>query len=375
MRSIRWASLLFACVAVISNAAWAEEDAQKAARRHLDGLRGVQVTKGKAALNALNKKMDDAWTFIKGHPEGIALVQEELAKAITAPKPDQFFLLDMAYLSVDTLGAKALEPATAALERIDPASGIIQANKEELFHFIMKMGELGASSGQYLAQLDRIYLQHEESLDYFKAPHVVRFVPFDVRCMVYGACGSAAADHLAALLPASKSPARILQVLSAIGSEANVPGAKAAMKAGADYDVISAGLTFMMQLGGPSGREAVLALDQAKFSGKARAFLAQTRPAVEAVNFDAFVATLTKLDPKSVSDEKLQTLLDKMEANDGADDETPPAAMVKSGLATDALLTQLKRIRARSFRRQNNHVLEELPITNMVINALQFKPR
>jgi hypothetical protein len=93
------------------------------------------------------------------------------------------------------------------------------------------------------------------------------------------------------------------------------------------------------------------------------------------VNFDALVAALTKLDPALVGDEKLLKLLDNMEAKDGADDETPPAAMVKSGLATDALLAQLKRIRARSFRRQNNHVLEELPVTNMVINTLQFKPR
>jgi hypothetical protein len=358
-----------------SGSAWAQADVQKEARRKLDDLRGIQVTKGKAALNALNKKMDDAWTFIKGHPEANALVQEELAKAIAAPKADQFFLLDMAYLSVETLGAKALEPATAALERLDPASGIVQANKEELFHFVIKMGALGAASEKYFAQLDRLYLRREESLDYFKAPHVVRFGPFDVRCMVYGACGSPTADYLAALLPAAKKPALILQVLSAIGSEANVPAATAAMKARADYDTIAAGLTFMMQLGGPSGRAAVLALEPAKFSGKARSFLAQTRPAVEAVNFDAFVATLTKLDPASVSDEKLQKLLDQMEAKDGADDETPPAAMVKSGLPSDALLAQLKRIRARSFRRENNHVLEDLPVTNMVINALQFKPR
>lgn len=358
-----------------AGSAWAQADVQKEARQQLDGLRGIQVTKGKAALNALNKKMDDAWTFIKDHPESNALVQEELAKAIAAPKADQFFLLDLAYLSLDTLGAKALEPATAALERLDPAAGIVQANKEELFHFVIKLGALGASSEKYFAQLDRLYLQREESLDYFKAPHVVRFVPFDTRCMVYGVCGAPAADHLAALLPTAKKPVHILQVLSVIGSETNVPAAQAAMKAGADYDTIAAGLTFMMQLGGPSGRAAVLALEPAKFSGKARSFLEKIRPAVEAVNFDAIVATLTKLDPASVSDEKLQKLLDQMEANDGADDETPPAAMVKSGLPADALLAQIKRVRARSFRRQNNYVLDELPVTNMVINALQFKPR
>jgi len=128
-----------------------------------------------------------------------------------------------------------------------------------------------------------------------------------------------------------------------------------------------------MEVGGPSGRAAVLGIDPAKVDAETRAYLIKIRPEVEKVSFPAYVGSLSKMDPRTVSDSKLQRLLDKMEERNGEDNETTPGALLKSGIPKGNLLAQLKRIRARSFRRETNHVFEDLAVTNALINALQYE--
>ncbi len=350
------------------------DDAAKI-RQHVDGLRGMYLPREKEKIAELNKRMDDAWTFIEAHKStAIPIVEAELKKALAEKVPDQFFLLDAGNLLFTLQGEGATGSGVAALERLDPAAEIVQANWEEVFHFAMKLGATGRESDRYLAQMDRLFLTSKEEIQFFRAPHQVQLNQSDIGCMVYGVAGEAAARHLASML-VRVDPIRphILQILRTVGSETEVPAVKALMDTAKDNETLAVCITFMMDLGGPAGRAAVLALGSNELEPAAKEYLDEIRPEAEKVSFAANVQILENLDNSTASDSKIQRQLDFMEEHDGADNETCPAAVAKSGIPTDHLLAQLKRIRARTFRRETNHVFEDLKITNLLINTLQYK--
>jgi hypothetical protein len=347
------------------------------ARQNLDGLRGIQLPKGPeshAQIETLNKRMDAAWGFFESHKDSLAFVEEELRMESGAREPDQFFLLDVGHLLLTYEGADAALLSLSALERIDPKAEIIRSNWEELFHFAMKIGATGKDTDRYLVQMDRIYLPNETGVNFVQTPHVVKLTPDDIRCMVYGVGGQSAASHLCGLLKIPGSDReRIVPILNAVGSEENTPAVKAVLNATSDFKLISPCIYFLMEVGGPSGRAAVLGIDPSNVDAETKAYLSRMRPEVEKVSFPAFLEALSKIDPRTVGDSELQRLLDRMEERNGEDSETPPGAVLKSGIPKGTLLAQMKRIRARSFRRETNHVFEDLPVTNALINALQFE--
>jgi len=88
-------------------------------RKHIDGLRGIQVPKEKAQFKELNARMDAAWKFIGDHQKtALPIVEAELKTALNEKVPDQFFLLDMGYLLLTHRGEKAATLAVAANEKV-----------------------------------------------------------------------------------------------------------------------------------------------------------------------------------------------------------------------------------------------------------------
>ena len=367
--------IAFAAHLLITAPTNAEVDDVAITHERLDGLRGLQLPKEKEKIAELNKRMDAAWAFIGTHSAvALPLVEEELRKALIAKTPDQFFLLDIGFLLLTHQGAKSADLAVSALERLDPHAEIVQANWEEVFHFAMKLGATGRESERYLNQMDRLFLTNKGEINFFRPPHVVKLNQLDIGCMVYGVAGEVAAQHLVGLLGQdSLNRAHILQIMRGVGSEADVPAVKALMDTAKDFETLSVCIGFMMEVGGPSGRTAVLALRGEQMDPKAQKYYKSIRSDVNKVSFASITATLEKMNKSNITDTKLQLLLDSMEQHNGADSETPPAAAPKSHLKTELLLEQMKRIRARSFRRENNHVFEDLDTMNLVINALQFK--
>jgi hypothetical protein len=347
------------------------------ARHYLVGLRGIQLPKGpesQAQIDALNKKMDAAWGYFESHKDDLSLAEDELRKEVASKEPDQFFLLDVGHLLITYEGPRVGLLSLSALERIDPKAEIISANWVELFHFAMKLGASGANTDRFLAQMDRIYLPNDTEVEFFQAPHVVKLDTLDICCFVYGVVGDPAAAHLdvQTRVPGADRE-RIVRILGAVGSESDTPSVKAVLDSTGEFKLISPCVRFLMEVGGPSGRAAVLAIDTARVDAESKAYLAKARPEVERVGLPAYVESLTSMDPRTVGDSQLQRLLDKMEERNGEDSETPPGALLKSGIPKENLLAQMKRIRARSFRRETNHVFEDLPVTNSLINALQYE--
>jgi hypothetical protein len=345
-------------------------------RAHLDQLRGIVVTSDAEKLKALNHRMDDAWRYIEQHErEALPVVREELGKELQAATPDPFFLLDTAFLLAQRDPQHSTALCLSALEHIDPAAPLTRANAEELFHLVMRLGRTGQGPERYLAQVDRIYLPGRTGLTFFAAPHVVQLEADDLLVMAYGVAGAPAAAHLChGAAAGGPHQVRIARLLPTVCSEDDTPALAALLATARDPDVIEAVITALMDVGGPSGRAAVLAYAPPPADTRTRDYLQQIRPAVAAVDLNTFDRQLLALDPpKKMNDRDVQRALDTMERRDGADETTPPIAIYRAGLDPDKTLAQLKRIRARSFRRENNHVFEDLPVTNLLINALQYK--
>jgi len=204
---------------------------------------------------------------------------------------------------------------------------------------------------------------------------VVKFNADDLLCMTYGVAGEAAAAHLCAAISKPRpDQVRLARLLSLVCSEDDVSKIAAILNSARDYEIASAAVTALMEIGGPTGRAAVLAYDFSRADSQTQAYLKKIRKDVESFDLVAFNRQLEKLSPvKKIPDREVQRALDTMERNNGADDSTPPINILRAGLDPEETLAQMKRIRALSFRRENNHVFEDLPITNLLINALQFK--
>jgi hypothetical protein len=345
-------------------------------RSHLDLLRGIQPTSDQAKIAQLNARMDEAWGYLTKHkPEALPILRAELQAAIAARPVDQFFVLDTAYLLAREDAAPSGPLTLSALEQVDPQAPIIRANDRELFQFVMKLGASGQETERYLAQVDRIYLPNKAELNFFAAPHVVQLNANDLLCMTYGVAGEAAGVHLCAgIAKAGPDQLRLMHLLPIVCSEEDVPKIVAILQSSRDYDVISAAVTTLMTVGGPAGRAAVLGYDASVADSRTQKYLKEIRSGVKSTDLAHLDRTLAKIDrAKKMSDREVQSALDEMERRNGADDSTPPINILRAGLDPEKTLAKLKRIRALSFRRQNNHVFEDLEITNLLINALQFK--
>ena len=346
--------------------------------QQIGNLRGIQPTKDKKKLAELNTRMDAAWHFLEAHKkESAPLVARELAKALDEATVDQFLALDLGNLILSVQGKEGEALALKSLGKIDPKAEIIQWNFKELFDFTHALAELGSS--EVLAQIDRIFLPGTDKLEFFSAPHVVKFSPVDLCVLLYGVTGAKAEAHLLQRLADSPTARhRVLEVLCQIGSEQSVGGVKQAMLASGDHETFSRGLTFMMTLGGPAGKDAMLAFDSKPLDAKARAYHSRILPEVKKVSQKTLKDALKQLDSadsaQTLDEQELKARLKKMYDNYGVDNETNPSVIVASKLPREFLLEQLKQIRSRMCHRKNNHTFEDLEVTNLIINALQFMP-
>jgi hypothetical protein len=343
--------------------------------RNIDLLRGITVPGESSAIAKLNERMDTAWRFLEKHKaQALPRAKAELKQEIDVKSPDQFFLMDVGYFLIRN-DPESVELPLAALQHIDPTTGVIQANWQELFHFAMRLGESGKFVETYLAEMDRIFLTNSLSVKFFAAPHWIDFNPADQIGFVYGVVGEPAAAHLDKVI-AAPGPYQTLalRMMSSVGSEADVPAVEAALNSATTFKQAAAAITVLMEVGGPSGQAAVLRYDGSKADEKTRQYLNKVRNAVASVDIAYFERQLASVYPtKHLSKSAVKRALDQMDRHNGADDETPPIDVFRSGLPANELIARLKKIRALSFRRENNHVFGDLPITNLLINGLQFK--
>ncbi len=341
----------------------------------IDSLRGIQPVAAGEDVEALNKKMDAAWTVLLGKKKSsIPLVEAELAKALRQDKPDQYFILDMSQLLLAMQGPQALTLAAQALSRIDGGAPVIKVNTDGLFHLALSLAQSGAA---VLPQIDRLFLEEKAELKVFVVQHVLTLDSTLLCVFLYGSSGPDVEDHLLGKFGSNLAPyqaKRLLEILGWLGSEKSVPAAAPYLQGG-DHELFARALKVMMALGGASGREAVLNLKAGGLSKESRAYLKKVLPNVKKAGYESqlrMLEEMAKPDP-GLSDAKLEARLEKMIKNYGKDDELPAANILLSGLPQGLILGKLKRIRQMTLFRLSDEALDDVLVDNRIINALQYK--
>jgi hypothetical protein len=302
----------------------------------------------------------------------IPVLHEKLSESMAQKPLDQFFLLDIGFLLYEIQGKEGESLAIAALHEIDPQEEIIQFNFKELFDFTHAVSKQGNS--RILPEIDRLFLTNDVGIEAFDAPHYSKLSAVDLCALLYGATSTNAERYLTKKLSEPNvDKNRILEILIRLGSESSVDAVAGVLEQTADYEIFTRGVKMLMEVGGPSGRDAVARMSPS--DQKAKDYLVKILPAVKAVSYQSLLARLKRLggSRKHFSGEELKRRLQRMYQNYGVDDETNPSDVVASSLPTDYLLGEMKSIRCRMFHRANTHALDDVAITNEIINALQFK--
>jgi hypothetical protein len=360
--------------------AFAAEEAEVMAQ--LKNLRGIQSTSDNQELDRLNKLMDTAWQYLReNRTESVPIVIRELRNELKQQTPDQYFMLDTALFLIladdPKEDAQAREDlAIDVLKHIDPKASIIQANVLQLVRLTHALAK--RNDPRVLPQIDRIFLEVDQGVEYFQAPHYVKLPAQSVRVLLYGATGPTAEDHLAKRLtdPAYEKYQRtFLALLVELGSERSVDAVKLVLNSKGDYERFSMAVTMLMRVGGPQGRDAVVNLKTDHLDARSLESHQRILAKVQKVTFEGLAQTVKEFDSTDVvfDDAELSKRLE-LYAESGMDREINPSNVLNSGIRKDELLDQLKRVRSRTLWRLNQHALEDLYITNQVINAIQFRP-
>lgn len=334
-------------------------------------IRAIKPEGDREATDRTNKQLDEAWEFFKANkPTVLPILRRELSNELRKQKPNQMLLLDIGYFLRLQKDRKDKEMGRQAFFAIDPDAQIIRRNGEQLFRFAHAMAT-DRNPGT-LAVLDKLFLRGNVTA--FIPQHYLSLDETLVCVFLYGMFGQDAEKHLNAQLTDRSVALRIMEILTWIGSPDSVPQVTAAMTAGSDYDALARGTAFMMTVGGPQGRAAMLALPIESFDEKARQYYAKVRPKIEAITYEALVARFKDFpNPGPISDDELKKSLAAMYRNYGKDDKSSPLTFLHSGLPKTYLIPELSRIRSRMFFRVSDEALYDVKVTNMVLNTLYYK--
>lgn len=337
----------------------------------LEQLRAVTTGAGAKPTTEYNKQMDEAWGFFRQNKkEALPILARELDAEIKKAKPSDLVLLDIGYyLSLqEDVSNKAL--AKRALFALNPSEEVVQQNFQQLFNFSYRFaddhdpGMLGLIDKVFLATDKKVFVpQHSMTLD------------ATLMCVfLYGKYGPESEAHLRRLLADPKLRNRVIEILIWVGSSASVSDVKTALTANRDYDTFARVAAFMMSVGGPEGKAVMLAINPAELDAKSKEYYTGVVPNIRDSSLESMSAALRRLpNYKKLTDDEVRARLQKMYKNYGKDNETHPYAVLTSGLPQKYLIDELTSIRSRMLYRLSNEALDDVKITNALINALRYR--
>lgn len=369
-RPSRLATLFIGLLALLVTTVAAADVEQETLKR-LDQLRAISPEASAKMTEGYNRQMDAMWAFFNANkPAVLPVLRRELTQELKKAQHNDMVLLDIGYYLrlQDAPADKAL--GREALFGLDPTAKVIQANQQQLFEFAHEVAP--DRDPRTLAFLDRAFLRGKVSA--FIPQHALSLDDTMVCVFLYGVYGDGAEAHLDSLLGDKAISNKIIEILIWIGSPNSVPAVSAAMAAKGDYDTFVRGTAFMMKIGGPAGRTAMLALNPNDFHTRAQEYYAQVRQEIESTNYDGLKRMFANFPgPAKVSDDELKKRLAAMYAHYGKDADTSPAAIIDSGLPSPYLIGELSRIRTRMFHRISDEALSDVEITNAILTALRYR--
>lgn len=350
-------------------------DIEQEVLHRLDMIRAIQVTSDSASLEQYNEQLDEVWTFFKNSKEEILpILANQLRIEQGKEKPNDFLLLDIGYFlyvegDEDTLYK---EEAREALFSLNPDDEVVAFNQQQLFYFVYKVA--GDKDPRILGLIDRAFLYNRDR-QIFVPQHSMSLDATLICVFLYGIYGQSSEDHLIPLLDDPEVANHVIELLIWIGSSKSVAGVKKAMMAQRNYTTFSRGLAYMMQAGGPVGKEVMLGIDLQAFDIESQQYYKKVKESISGASYklmkDRFVGIPGDLE---LPDDELKTRLLEMHKNFGKDDKTNPMAILNSNLPTEFLIGELQNIRSRMFFRLSNEALDDVKMTNILINTLQYRP-
>jgi len=346
---------------------------EQQALAYIKQIGSIRANADTKTISAYNKTMDAAWKFFNAN-SGAALpvMRRELKRELGSKHPNDLILLDIGYFIRLQPSHSDKELGKQALFGLDPDSAIVQQNQQELFEFAYAV--VSDKDARVLPFLDRVFLAGK--ITAYVPQHALSLDETLVCVFLYGKYGPAAERHLASQLDNPRLVRKILEILIWLGTPDSVEKVRRAMASHPDYDTFARSMTFMMTAGGPRGRKALLALNPGKFDDKSRKTYAKAREKIAQTNYTMLSKRFSgDSGPQRLSDDELKKRLTAMYSNYGKDENTQPSAIFVSGLPREYLIDELVKIRGRMFYRLSDEALDDVQITNAILNTLYYKPQ
>jgi len=337
----------------------------------LNVIRAIEAG-GTAEQNAAyNKQMDAAWRFFAANkPQVLPILHSQLTAELAREHPNDLMLLDIGFFLNTNEHSEDPSLARDALFRINPRSSIIQTNHQEFFEFIHAVAQ--EHDSRVLQLIDSEFLRTDQKI--FIPQHALELDGTLACVFLYGAYGADAERVLKARLKDRSDVKRVLELLAWLGSPDSVQAVGEALAVSPDYETFTRVTSFMMRAGGPAGREFMLTLAADTLDARSREYLAKIRAVIQHTSFETVRESFANLPgEKKLADAEVKSRLDAMIAHFGADDRTNPVAILDSGLESDFLIAQLLEVRRRSLYRLSDEALDDVKVTNTLINGLRYR--
>jgi hypothetical protein len=340
---------------------------------HLNEIRAIAVGGTEKQNAAYNKQMDGAWQFFNANkPVVLPILRSQLQAELGKDQPSDLVLLDIGlFLNANATGEDT-SLARDALFRLNPRSAIIQTNFLELFEFVHSVAQ--DHDPRVLGLIETTFLSSDQSV--FIPQHFLTLNGTMTCVFLYGAYGADSEQVLRAKLKDPSATKRVLEVLAWLGSPDSVRAVGETLAASPDYETFSRVTSFMMRAGGVAGREFMLTLAPDTLDARSREYWSKVHAAIQQASFETVRKSFAELPGENkLTDSEVKSRLDAMIAQSGRDDRTSPVAILDSGLESDFLITQLLEVRRRTLYRLSDEALDDVKITNALINALRYRGR
>jgi len=347
----------------------AAQDAERDVSRHVEALRAMLPDNTRS--DEYNREMDDAWKdFDARRAKSLPLLRATLIAEAKRADPSQMVLLDIGYYLYTRGSAIDKDAALSALFAVDPRAPIVRHNEHQLFYFTLSVASDRVP--RVLDFVDRAFLENDVQV--VIPPNGLTLDSVLTTVFLYGVYGEGAESHLWPLLEDPKWERRALEVLIWIGTPASNSAVREAIYRHRDYETFARATAFLMQDGGPGGRDIMLAIDPKQLEPQAAQFYEVSRPRVEASNYAWYKGLFERSPgPEKIPDAELRKQLSAMPAHSRPGEPLAPKAIFASTLPREDLLKLLLSARHAMFERVSDEALGDVKTTNMLLNGLRYR--
>jgi hypothetical protein len=353
--------------------AWSASIEEQVAAK-VEALRAVKPGQPSETIKKYNAQMDADWGFFGANrAAALPVLRRKLEAEVRAPLPNALVLMDVGYFLATKGEPEDLPLATSALLRIDTAAPIVAENQQQLFYFTHRVARTMRDE-QLLAFIQKAFLSQKVSV--FVPQHAMELDATLASVFLYGLQGKSAEVHLRRQLAQADpdTKLRALEVLVWIGSPDSLGAVLEAMRPPSGHQAFLRGVAFVMTIGGPGGRDAMLAIKPDRLDADSRKYYEKVKPAIETYTY----AQMRKSVPVAPGDTNLSPVeirarLAEMIRNDGRDDNMNPMAILNADVPTQELIASLEKVREVTFRRVSDEALSDVKVANALMNVLRYK--